>query len=117
MGELFGAGVSMLAALGAAVALAAPASADTESYIRTLESAGLIDHDSDPCNMIDGACHGQFPNSAAALRTGTWVCDQVRYEGRSEASLVDWLSHGEGLMPSSYNAPIIVDAATTYLCP
>jgi hypothetical protein len=111
------AALSIAAAAGAAVAIAAPAFADTEGYIRALESAGLIDHDDDPCNMVDGLCHGQFEDSAAALQTGTWVCDQVRYEGRSRASLVDWLSHGEGLMPSSYNAPIIVDAATNYLCP
>ena len=26
------------------------------------------------------------------------------------------LSHGGGLMPSSYNTPTIYDAATTYLC-
>ena len=36
--------------------------------------------------------------------------------GRSRDSIVYDLSHGEGLMPSSYNAPIIYDAATKYLC-
>jgi hypothetical protein len=117
MGRKIGvAALSTTAILGAAVAVAAPAFADTEGYIQALDSAGLIDRDDDPCNMVDGLCHGQFEDSAAALQTGTWVCDQVRYEGRSRASLVDWLSHGEGLMPS-YNAPIIVDAAITHLCP
>ncbi|BBZ19655.1 DUF732 domain-containing protein [Mycolicibacterium gadium] len=82
-----------------------------------MDSAGLIDHDGDPCNMVDGLCHGQFPDSAAAVQTGRWVCDQVQFQGRSRTSLVDWLSHGEGLMPSSYSAPIIVDAATAHLCP
>jgi hypothetical protein len=44
-----------------------------------------------------------------------WVCRQVEL-GRSRDSIVYELSHGEGLMPSSYNAPIIYDAATNYLC-
>lgn len=111
------AALSVTVAFGIGVASAAPAFADTEGYIRALDSAGLIDHDDDPCNMVDGLCHGQFEDSTAAVQTGTWVCAQIRDEGRSEASLVDWLSHGEGLMPSSYNAPIIVDAATSHLCP
>ncbi|WP_333891877.1 DUF732 domain-containing protein [Mycolicibacterium gadium] len=117
MGRNIGVALSAIAALGAALAFAAPASADTEGYIRALDSAGLIDHDGDPCNMVDGLCHGQFPDSAAAVQTGRWVCDQVQFQGRSRTSLVDWLSHGEGLMPSSYSAPIIVDAATAHLCP
>jgi hypothetical protein len=40
-----------------------------------------------------------------------WVCRQVE-QGRSRDSIVYELRHGEGLMPSSYNAPIIYDAAT-----
>jgi len=37
--------------------------------------------------------------------------------GKPEAMIVDWLSHGEGIMPSSYTAPIIVDTAIKHLCP
>ncbi|MGV0874450.1 DUF732 domain-containing protein [Mycolicibacterium sp. XJ879] len=96
---------------------AAPASAesDREGYVRALDAAGLIDHDGDPCNIVNGLCHGQFPNAAASIKTGLWVCGQAA-KGRSRASIVYDLSHGEGLMPSSYNAPIIHDAAITYLC-
>jgi hypothetical protein len=76
---------------------------------------GLIDHDGDHCNIINGVCHGQFDDGPSSLSTGMWVCRQVE-QGRSRDSIVYDLSHGEGLMPSSYNAPIIYDAATTYLC-
>ena len=65
--------------------------------------------------MVQGVCHGQFPNAGAALQTGRWVCQQLA-QGKSGSSIDDSLSHGEGLMPSSYNAPIIYNAATTYLC-
>ena len=107
-----------LSLFGAAVclALSSPASADAEGYIYALDRAGLIDEgDRDPCNMVQGVCHGQFPNAGAALQTGRWVCQQLA-QGKSGSSIVDSLSHGEGLMPSSYNAPIIYNAATTYLC-
>ena len=112
--------VAVLASLiitGSFVGLAAPASADydTAGYVAALRAAGLIDNDRDPCNMIDGLCHGQFPDIPAALQTGVWVCRQVE-QGRSRSDLVYDLGHGEGLMPSSYNAPIIYDAATAYLC-
>jgi len=104
--------------LGAAayLALSSPASADADGYIYALDQAGLIDEgDGNPCNMVQGVCHGQFPNTSAALQTGRWVCQQLT-QGKSGSSIVYSLSHGEGLMPSSYNAPIIYNAATTYLC-
>jgi Protein of unknown function (DUF732) len=106
-----------LAAGAFAVGLAAPASADHDvnGYVNALDAAGLIDHDGDPCNIIDGFCHGQFDDGPASVSTGVWVCQQVE-QGRSRDSIVYELSHGEGLMPSSYNAPIIYDAATTHLC-
>jgi hypothetical protein len=106
-----------LAAGAIAVGLAAPASADydTVGYVNALDAAGLIDHDGDPCNIIEGLCHGQFDDGPSSVSTGVWVCRQVE-QGRSRESIVYELSHGEGLMPSSYNAPIIYDAATTYLC-
>ena len=97
------------------IGLAAPASADSTGYVDALDSAGLIDHDGKPCNIVNGLCHGQFPDGAAAVKRGMYVCRQVG-QGRSRESLVYELSHGEGLMPSSYNAPVIYDAATTYLC-
>jgi len=99
-----------------ATATSAPASADTSGYINALDNAGIIDEgDGNPCNIINGLCHGQFPNESAALQTGQWVCRQLA-QGRSGDSVIYDLSHGEGLMPSSYNAPIIVNAAIRYLC-
>lgn len=96
---------------------AAPASADVEGYVRALEAAELIDHDGDSYHCRADVCFGQFDDADAALQTGRWVCEQMRKVGKPRALLVDWLSHGEGLMPSSYSAPIIVDAAATHLCP
>ena len=93
----------------------ASAQYDTTGYINALNAAGLIDHDGKPCNIVNGLCHGQFPDGSASLQTGMYVCRQLA-QGRSRDSLVYELSHGEGLMPSSYNAPILYDAATTYLC-
>jgi len=106
-----------LAAGAFAVGLATPASADNDTvgYINALDAGGLIDHDGDHCNIINGVCHGQFDDGPSSLSTGMWVCRQVQ-QGRSRDSIVYELSHGEGLMPSSYNAPIIYDAATTFLC-
>jgi hypothetical protein len=106
-----------LAAGAIAIGLATPASADYDvnGYVNALDAAGLIDDDGDPCNIIDGLCHGQFDDGPASVSTGVWVCQQVE-QGRSRDSIVYELSHGEGLMPSSYNAPIIYDAATTHLC-
>jgi Protein of unknown function (DUF732) len=100
-----------------AIGTAAPASADgdTDGYVSMLELAGLIDHDGDPCNIVNGLCHGQFEDGPSSIPTGTWVCQQIEH-GRSQDSIVDELSHGEGLMPSSYNAPVIYDAATAFLC-
>jgi hypothetical protein len=99
-----------------AIGAAAPADADTSGYINALDSAGLIDEgDGNPCNIVKGLCHGQFPDETAALQTGQWVCKQLA-QGRASNALVYDLSHGEGLMPSSYNAPIIVNAAIRYLC-
>ena len=111
------AAVATGAALMGGVALAAPAQADydTSGYINALDAAGLIDHDGDPCNIIDGLCHGQFDDGPSSVSTGVWVCKEVE-QGRSRDSIVYNLSHGEGLMPSSYNAPIIYNAATTHLC-
>jgi hypothetical protein len=109
-------GAILLAALS--VGMAAPASADedTDGYVALLELAGLIDHDGgDRCNMVNGLCHGQFEDGASSVPTGTWVCRQID-EGRSRDSIVYELSHGEGLMPSSYNAPVIYDAADAFLC-
>ncbi len=101
----------------AAVTLAPTASADydTSGYINALDAAGLIDHDGDPCNIVDGFCHGQSDDGPSSVSTGMRVRQQVE-QGRSRDSIVYDLSHGEGLMPSSYNAPIIYDAATTQLC-
>lgn len=111
--------VTLVCAVAAVIALgnAAPASADydTVGYVNALDAGGLIDHDGDHCNIINGVCHGQFDDGPSSLSTGMWVCRQVD-QGRSRDSIVYELSHGEGLMPSSYNAPIIYDAATKYLC-
>ena len=113
-------GAVLLTTLG--VIMAAPASADpppsdddAAGYVAMLELAGLIDHDGDPCNMINDLCHGQFDDGASSIPTGTWVCSQID-EGRSRDSITYELSHGEGLMPSSYNAPVIYDAADAFLC-
>jgi hypothetical protein len=113
-------GAVVLTALG--VGMAAPASADppaaddaTAGYVAMLELAGLIDHDGNPCNIVNGLCHGQFDDGPSSVPTGTWVCSQIGL-GRSRDSIVDELSHGEGLMPSSYNAPVIYDAADAFLC-
>jgi hypothetical protein len=96
--------------------MAAPASADTSGYINTLDNAGIIDEgDGNPCNIINGLSHGKFPNESATLQTGQWVCRELA-QGKSSDSLVYAPSYGEGLMPSSYNAPIIVNAAVRYLC-
>jgi hypothetical protein len=97
--------------------VAAPACADddTDGYVAMLEIAGLIDRDGDPCNIVNGLCHGQFDDGPSALPTGTWVCEEIA-DGRSRDPIVYELSHGEGLMPSSYNAPVIYDAATAFLC-
>jgi hypothetical protein len=110
----------LLTALGVGVAAPAsayPPSADdaTAGYVAMLELAGLIDHDGDPCNTVNGLCHGQFDDGASSVPTGTWVCSQID-QGRSRDSIVYELSHGEGLMPSSYNAPVIYDAAEAFLC-
>ncbi len=100
-----------------AVGTAAPASADDDAagYVAMLELAGLIDHDGNPCNIVNGLCHGQFDDGPSSISTGMWVCRQIE-QGRSQDSIVYELSHGEGLMPSSYNAPVIYDAATAFLC-
>ncbi|MCV7173868.1 DUF732 domain-containing protein [Mycobacterium manitobense] len=104
--------------LAVGVAMAAPASADVETYVRALDAAELIDHDDDPYHCrADGRCFGQFDDGPSALQTGNWVCEQVRQVGKPRDLVVDWLSNGEGLMPSPVSAPIIVDAATTHLCP
>jgi hypothetical protein len=105
----------LLAALAVGTAAPAPADYDTDGYVAMLEIAGLIDHDGDPCNIVNGLCHGQFDDAPSSIPTGTWVCRQIE-QGRSRDSIVDELSHGEDLMPSSYNAPVIYDAADAFLC-
>lgn len=107
--------VTLTAVATAAVVLAAPVAADDMGYLSTLDSAGLMSHDGSTCNMIDGICHGQFETVAGALGSGRWVCDQAA-AGRSTDMIIDWLSHGEGLMPSSYNAEVITRAAIANLC-
>ena len=106
-----------IAVAAAALVLAAPAHAGTNEYVQTLENAELINHGGNPYHCTPEACFGQFDNPESALQTGQWVCDQLRASGKPRDVVVDWLSHGEGLMPSSYSAPIIVDAAATHLCP
>jgi hypothetical protein len=61
-----------LAAGTIAVGLAAPASADydTVGYVNALDAAGLIDHDGDHCNIINGVCHGQFDDGPSSLSSG-----------------------------------------------
>jgi hypothetical protein len=115
--RLYAGVITALATTGLTAAFAAPAAADydTLGYINSLDAGGLIDDDGDHCNIIKGLCHGQFDDGPSSVSTGVWVCRQVS-QGRSRDSIVHELSHGEGLMPSSYNAPIIYDAATTYLC-
>ena len=109
------AGSLVVLAVGLGLAPSAWADYDTAGYVNALRAAGLMDDDRDPCNIVNGLCHGQFPDPSAALQTGVWVCRQVE-QGRARADLVYELSHGEGLMPSSYNAPVIYDAATDHLC-
>ena len=57
-------------------------------------------------------------NSRTARPPYRPVCGSAARSSRAgrATSIVYDLSQGEGLMPSSYNAPIIYDAATTYLC-
>lgn len=64
--------VGGVAALTVALATAAPASAmHTRGYLDTLDAAGLIDHDGDHGQIIDGLCHGQFDEDGAdAIFTG-----------------------------------------------
>jgi hypothetical protein len=103
---------------GASAVLSAPsacASNDIIGYINALDAAGLIANGGDLCNMIDGVCHGRFNDGPSSLPTGYGVCQQIQ-QGQSRDSIVYGLSHGEGLMPSSYNAPIIYDSAVAYLC-
>ena len=105
------------AVAASAVALAAPAQADETSYITAMDQAQLIDHDGVIYECFAGKpCYGQFEDYTWALQTGRWVCDQLA-GGKPRAMIVDWLSHGEGIMPSSYTAPIIVDTAVKHLCP
>lgn len=100
---------------GGLLGSSATAHADNLSYLNALDAAGLISHNGSSCNMINGICNGQFPTTSAALQTGRWVCDQFA-GGKSKAMIIDWLSHGEGLMPSSYNGKVITNAALANLC-
>jgi hypothetical protein len=93
----------------------APATADQNQYLDALDAAGVLSQNGSSCNMINGICHGQFPSASAALQTGKWVCNQVS-AGKPKSMIIDWLSHGEGLMPSSYNGRVITNAAISYLC-
>lgn len=114
-GACWAAAPILVMVIGGMLAPEAAADYDAGGYINALDKAGLIDHDGKPCNFVNGVCHGQFPDAPAALQTGIYVCRQVQ-NGRTRASIVNQLSHGEGLLPSAYNAPIIYDAATAYLC-
>lgn len=111
--KVWAAGISAITA----VALAVPAQADETSYITAMDQVGMIDHNQVIYECFEGKpCYGQFEDYTAALQTGRWVCDQLA-GGKPRSMVVDWLSHGEGIMPSSYTAPIIVDTAVKHLCP
>lgn len=90
-------------------------SADELGYLNVLDSAGVLSHNGSTCNMINGLCNGQFQSARDALATGRWVCDQVA-GGKSKSMIIDWLSHGEGLMPSTFNGKVITNAAISNLC-
>lgn len=113
-------GARIVVGVGLAVigmTLAPPAQADETSYITAMDRAELIDHDGVIYECYPGKpCYGQFEDWSWALSTGRWVCDQVA-GGKPREMIVDWLAHGEGIMPSSYTAPIIVDTAVKELCP
>ena len=55
--------------------------------MNALDAARLIDHDGDPCNIVDGFCHGQFDHGPSSVSTGVWVCQQVE-QGRSRLDRV-----------------------------
>ena len=101
--------------VGLSIGLTPTASADAAGYLNALDSAGVLSHNGSICNMINGICHGQFESTSAALATGRWVCDQIA-GGKPKSMIIDWLSHGEGLMPSSYNGKVITNAAVENLC-
>lgn len=101
--------------VGLGIGLAPLASADELGYLNALDSAGVLSHNGSTCNMINGLCNGQFQSAGDALSTGRWVCDQVA-GGKPKSMIVDWLSHGEGLMPSAYNGKVITNAAIANLC-
>ena len=103
------------AAAAFSLGLAPIASADGQSYLNALDSAGVLSRNGSSCNMINGLCNGQFPSTSAALVTGRWVCDQVA-AGKPRSMIIDWLSHGEGLMPSAYNGKVITNGAIANLC-
>lgn len=107
--------LAALALMAFSLISTAPARADQTEYLNALDAAGVLSNNGSTCNMINGLCHGQFPTAAAALQTGNWVCDQVA-AGKPKSMITDWLSHGEGLMPSSYNGRVITNAAIDYLC-
>lgn len=104
-----------VAVAGMAVALAPVASADEESYLDALIEAGVLEYDGDYCNMIDGICNGQFKTDGEALASGEFVCDSLM-AGKSKDSIIQWMSEGEGLMPSPYNGQVIANAAVDHLC-
>jgi len=107
--------VAVLAVAAAGLIAAAPANADEMGYLNALDAAGVMSHNGSTCNIINGLCNGQFSSASDALSTGQWVCDQIA-GGKTKAMIIDWLSHGEGLMPSAYNGKVITNAAIQNLC-
>ena len=103
------------AAIAVSVVLSPTASATELGYLKALEDAGVLSIGGDPCHMMDGACIGRFTDINDALSSGHWVCDQIA-GGKPKSLIIQWMSNGEGLMPSPYNANAIVNAATANLC-
>lgn len=105
-----------LAVLTGAAALGTPHAQATElGYLNTLQDAGVLSATGDPCNIIDGLCVGAFTDIDDALASGRWVCTEIA-SGKPKSVIIDWMSTGEGLMPSPYNANVIVNAAIANLC-
>ena len=58
----------------AAAMMSAPAASASEvGYLKALEDAGVLSTDGDPCNMINGLCHGAFTTVTSALSSGNEV--------------------------------------------
>ncbi len=95
---------------------AAPATADTGSYIYVLENAGLIDGDGDLCNTPPSAGYGcQFQTVQSALYTGYQVCSDLAL-GRTREQSAALIASGDGLGPDQIGGAIVYDAAVAHLC-